>query len=105
MERNLFRTGTGLTESLARLDDAWTAAVPQLATGPNPQRAREAAALVAHARWMYRAALARTESRAMHHRDDRPNTDPGQGQRLRTGGLDQVWVAAESAAGEQELAS
>lgn len=51
--------------------------------------------MVAHARWMYRAALRRAESRAMHRRDDLPETDPALTQRLRCGGLDRVWVAPD----------
>lgn len=104
LERNLFRTGPGLRDSLARLDELWTDAVPSLDVGANPQRAREAVAMVAHARWMYRAAEARTESRAMHRREDHPDTVPGWAHRLRTGGLDEVWVQAEGTAAGTELA-
>ena len=32
--------------------------------------------MVATARWMYRSALARTETRGMHKRDDFPALDP-----------------------------
>ena len=104
LDRNLFRTGATLCASLSRLDELWTDAVPGLHTATDPQRAREAAAMTAHARWMYRAAQQRTESRAMHRRDDAPQTDPAQAHRLRVGGLDAVWVEAESPAA-QELAS
>jgi succinate dehydrogenase/fumarate reductase flavoprotein subunit len=44
---------------------------------------------------MYASALARTETRGMHRREDHPAPDPGQQHRLVTGGLDEVWVAAE----------
>jgi succinate dehydrogenase/fumarate reductase flavoprotein subunit len=107
IERNLFRTGVGLRESLGVLDDLWHGEVPTLATA-RVQRAREAAAMVAHARWMYASALARTESRAMHRRDDHPLTEPTGNRRLRTGGLERVWVRREDECpliGGEELAS
>lgn len=110
LDRNLFRSGPVLRNSLARLDELWADAVPAVDAGANPQRAREAVAMVAHARWMYRAADARTESRAMHRREDHPATSPHWARRLRIGGLDDVWVRAEDneAAGlppVEELAS
>ncbi|WP_300681192.1 FAD-binding protein [Nocardioides sp.] len=95
LERNLFRTAAGLADSLLRLEDLWHVAVPGLDARQSPQRAREAAAMVAHARWMYHAALARPESRGLHRRDDHPGTDPRQGHRLLTWGLDHVRVAVD----------
>jgi len=97
LDRNLFRTGSGLADSLLRLEDLWRAAVPGLDADAGPQKAREAAALVAHARWMYHAALARKESRIIHRRDDLPDTDERQARRLRTRGLDHVEVTPERA--------
>ncbi|WP_234376931.1 hypothetical protein [Streptomyces sp. TP-A0356] len=58
-------------------------------------RARQAAAMAAHARWMYTAALARTETRSMAKRLDFPAQDPRQHHRIVTGGLDQVWTRTE----------
>jgi succinate dehydrogenase/fumarate reductase flavoprotein subunit len=58
-------------------------------------RAREAAAMVAHARWMFRAALARDESRGMHRREDHRASEPAWQRRLLVGGLDEVVTAAE----------
>ncbi|MEJ2866882.1 FAD-binding protein [Actinomycetospora sp. OC33-EN08] len=93
LELNRFRTGRGLRESLAVLDPLWEEVRAGLGPTERPgTRHREAAAMVAHARWMYRAALARTESRAMHLRDDHPGTDPSQTRRLRVTGLDDVDV-------------
>jgi succinate dehydrogenase/fumarate reductase flavoprotein subunit len=78
IERNFFRTGRTLTHSLARLDDAWShLQVKPGMRGLAALRAREAAALTATARWSYRAALERTESRGMHRRLDAPATDTG----------------------------
>lgn len=106
LEVNLFRHADRLLAALAVLDGLWTDAVPRLRAeaGPRAHRAREAAALVAHARWMYQAALARPESRAMHRRDDAPRTDPGYGRRLLCGGLDRVWTAFEPAPSLEKIA-
>ncbi|GAA2637200.1 FAD-binding protein [Dactylosporangium fulvum] len=97
LERNYFRTGERLRGSLATLDDVWAAVTAGLGGGTayDVLKARQAAAMAAHARWMYRAALARDESRAMHRRDDRQATDPGLARRLLTGGLDEVWTRYE----------
>ena len=94
--RNMFRTAAGLRDSVRRLDQVWTDQVPRLGPRSGRQRAREAAAMTAHARWMYAAALDRQESRGLHRRDDCPGTDPALARRLRVGGLDDVWVAAEA---------
>jgi succinate dehydrogenase/fumarate reductase flavoprotein subunit len=55
-------------------------------------RAREAAALVATSRWMYRSAQQRTETRGMHRRREHGALDVSQGHRLLSGGLDEVWI-------------
>jgi succinate dehydrogenase/fumarate reductase flavoprotein subunit len=91
----MFRSAASLSESLGRLDSVWTDQVPRLGLHRGRQKAREAAAMAAHARWMYRSALARDESRGVHRRLDRPETDPAQTIRLRTGGLDTIWVRPE----------
>jgi succinate dehydrogenase/fumarate reductase flavoprotein subunit len=91
----MFRTAASLNESLAQLDSLWSEQVPRLGLHRGRQKAREAAAMAAHARWMYRSALARDESRGVHRRLDRPETDPAQTIRLRTGGLDTIWVRPE----------
>ena len=44
------------------------------------------------ARWAYRSALVRTESRAMHTRLDHPALDAAQQHRIEGGGLDTVWA-------------
>jgi len=95
-DKNIFRTQERLSASLARLDALWNT------LGGEPPddlrgilRTREAAAMVATARWMYESALARRESRGMHRRLDYPNADPAQTHRLITGGLDCVRVRPE----------
>ncbi|MFC6597845.1 hypothetical protein [Kitasatospora paranensis] len=81
---------------MAVLDDAWRQARAGLSgAGRDLVRAREAAAMTANARWMYRSALARTESRGMARRLDFPEQDPGQHHRIVSGGLDEVWTRAE----------
>jgi succinate dehydrogenase/fumarate reductase flavoprotein subunit len=94
-ERNWTRRADLLEDSLGRLDTLWArlqASAPA-ADAASAVRAREAAALLATSRWMYRSALARTETRGMARRKDHRTIDPDQRHRLLSGGLDEVWVA------------
>jgi succinate dehydrogenase/fumarate reductase flavoprotein subunit len=107
-ERNLFRTERGLDESLVRLDGLWRHL--QRTAAPFARsllRGREAAAMVATARFMYETARHRTETRGMHKREDFPGLDAAQQRRLVTGGLDRIWVRTESdpSEGQDRLAS
>ncbi|CAN5519657.1 hypothetical protein BH09ACT7_BH09ACT7_07980 [soil metagenome] len=96
-ETNFLRHADHLRPALQSLHDAWAAVRAGLgAVGEDVFRAREAAAMVAHSRWMYHAALQRTESRGMHKRVDFPAQDPAQRHRLLTGGLDELWSHQES---------
>jgi succinate dehydrogenase/fumarate reductase flavoprotein subunit len=101
-DKNLFRTRQGMLASLDQLEALW-----QGVQGPGAQgafrrdvrevlRRREAAAMVATARWMYSSALERTETRGMHKHMEYPELDPAQQRRLVCGGLDRVWVRPES---------
>jgi len=93
-ERNWTRSGDLLEDSLQRLDDLWVG-LTQCAPARTAQeavRAREAAAMLATSRWMYRSALQRTETRGMHRRREHGSLDPHQRHRLVSGGLDEVWV-------------
>jgi succinate dehydrogenase/fumarate reductase flavoprotein subunit len=54
---------------------------------------------------MYRAALARPESRVIHRRDDHPDLDERLTHRIRVGGLDEVWTRPEVPVREEERAS
>jgi succinate dehydrogenase/fumarate reductase flavoprotein subunit len=96
--KNYFRSAARLTESLGSLDDLWrTVSSAAPSSFSNVVKAREAAAMVATARWMYRSALARTETRGMHKREDYAEQDPGQRHYLTCGGLDEVFVTSRPA--------
>lgn len=98
-DRNLFRTQSGMRGSLTRLDALWSELKSRPRQGAfSVVRAREAAAMVATARWMYRSASERRETRGMHKHMDHPELDPAQQRRLITGGLNKVWVRPERAA-------
>ena len=96
-DRNLFRTERGLVESLSRLDGLWKdvqEARPEQAAR-SVIRGREAASMLATARWMYATARHRQESRGMHKHQDFPTLDPAQQRRLVTSGLDTISVRPE----------
>jgi succinate dehydrogenase/fumarate reductase flavoprotein subunit len=104
-DRNYFRQESTLTESIGRLDDLWQNVRDGLGGHGGPAdaesaarvlREREAASMVAHARWMYASASVRTETRGMHKRTDHPQLDPGQQHRILVGGTDEVWTAEDS---------
>ena len=103
-DRNLFRTEERLNDSLVRLDGLWrdirSSSVP-LTT--DAVKAREAAAMTATARWMYRTALHRTETRGMHKREDFRTLDESQKHRLVSSGLDEVAVRTEQVGKEAAL--
>jgi succinate dehydrogenase/fumarate reductase flavoprotein subunit len=106
-QTNFMRHADHLGPALESLHGAWSAVRASLGGGRGERsdgeglgedtfRAREAAAMVAHARWMYHAALQRTETRGMHKRIDYPTQDPAQHYRLLTGGLDELWTRPEA---------
>lgn len=99
--KNYRRTGAGIAASLDALAGLWAAARDALAppADPTPRdvlRAREAAAMVATARWILASAQERTETRGLHRRADFPTLDPAQHHHLLSGGLDEVWVRREA---------
>lgn len=96
-DKNYLRRGPVLTQALSTLDDAWRASRNSLrGSGMDALWSRQAAAMVAHARWMYSAALARPETRGMHKRLDHPQPDPAYRHRLIVGGLDEVWSGPDA---------
>lgn len=89
-DRALFRSAEGLHQSRQSLGAAWDEVA--LHAQGDDLAAREAAALLATARWSVASALARAETRGMHLRVDAPETRDGFGRRLLTGGLDEIWT-------------
>jgi succinate dehydrogenase/fumarate reductase flavoprotein subunit len=97
LDKNLFRSGPKLRDSLGRLETAWREIRDHdHAEGADAVIARETAAVVATARLCYTAALTRNESRGMHERSDAPGQRPDQARRLLVGGLDEVWTRPEA---------
>lgn len=100
-EKNYLRHGDRMGPALNALDSLWDEVSGPAYGARTPAgrvRAREAAAITAVGRWIYRSALARTESRGMSKRADHPELDPALGDHVRTGGLGDVWVAAPGSA-------
>lgn len=101
LDKNYYRTESGLVRSLAELDDLWAELRhnPKLDTVRDIERSRTAAALTASARWAYRSGLRRRETRNLNRRIDYPETDPNQRHYQATGGLDQIWIRDEPVRG------
>jgi succinate dehydrogenase/fumarate reductase flavoprotein subunit len=96
LRRSYWRSAGSLHDSIAELDGMWPGAEFDLGgTGADRLRARQAASLLAVARWTKYSALARTESRGMHRRTDHPEAAADWRVRLTSGGLDTVWVRAD----------
>nr|WP_221333034.1 FAD-binding protein [Nocardia transvalensis] len=96
LRRSYWRSAGSLRDSIAELDGMWPVTAYDLG-GHGPQRlpARQAAALLAVARWTKHSALARTETRGMHRRTDHPSAGDDWQVRLRAGGIGSVWVRPE----------
>lgn len=92
------RHGDRLSAVTERLDGMWSGLYgADAASWEEAQRTREGVAMLATARWMYRSALARTESRGMHKREDFPDRDEAQRHHIISGGLDEVWTSTAPA--------
>ncbi|WP_116953086.1 FAD-binding protein [Jiangella endophytica] len=89
MAPNAFRSAGTLAAGLRRLDATWRE-LRELPAGTGRQQveAREAAAMLAAARWVQHSALARTESRGLHRRLDHPGTDSAQRGHVLVHGVD-----------------
>ncbi|WP_418647871.1 FAD-binding protein [Thauera butanivorans] len=93
ISKNVFRSLDSLRDSLAALDGLWDSARAGLQGGGDLRevlKAREAASMLAGARWIYRSAQARTETRGLHRLADHPGTDPAQQDHIVVGGVDDV---------------
>ncbi|WP_324192391.1 FAD-binding protein [Nocardia transvalensis] len=96
LRRSYWRSAGSLRDSIAELDGMWPVTECDLGgDGPERLRAREAAALLAVARWTKYSALARTETRGMHRRTDHPGVGNDWQIRLLAGGVESVWVRPE----------
>ncbi|WP_244497213.1 FAD-binding protein [Ensifer sp. Root558] len=97
LDINYFRTHSALSASLKRLDALWENVGRATALNEDHSlKLRQAQAMLATARFMYRAALSRTETRGMHRREDYPTQNPAQHHRLILSGLDHIAVRHEA---------
>lgn len=104
LDRNFFRHETTLTRGLERLDQLWREARDHLAgSGDASLRSREAAGLLATARWSLASGLARRESRGMQRRLDYTASDPAFAARIIASGLDRVAVSLETIARQEAV--
>jgi succinate dehydrogenase/fumarate reductase flavoprotein subunit len=97
LEINYFRSERASRAALRRLDELWPAVhQPVAQTVRGVTRQRETAAMLAAARWIHTAALARREMRAMHRPAEYPHTDPAQRHRLTLTGIDSITVRPDA---------
>ncbi|KWX25367.1 pyridine nucleotide-disulfide oxidoreductase [Mycolicibacterium wolinskyi] len=98
--RSYLKSSERLAASAAALDNVWR----DIAEGFAPvaprdsYKPRQAVALVAAARWITAASLARAESRGLHRREDITGSDERFDHRILVGGLDSVWTADDPVA-------
>ncbi|WP_327109942.1 FAD-binding protein [Nocardia sp. NBC_01730] len=93
LRRSYWRSAGSLHDSIGELDEMWPGAEFDLGgSGVDRLRARQAAALLAVARYTKYSALMRTESRGMHRRTDHPGAAENWRVRLTSGGIRSVWV-------------
>ncbi|HHJ1299252.1 MULTISPECIES: FAD-binding protein [Pseudomonas] len=95
VERNVFRSETGLKQALQRLDEAWG-----FQKANRVQRsAREVHAMLYVGRLAYTSALNRRESTALHQRVDYPLCSPDAPYRQRVWGVEKVEIERVAASG------
>lgn len=95
--RSHLKSHARLTESARELEQVWTDIAAGLAAVParDAYKPRQAVALVAAARWITAASLARTETRGIHRREDLPDSDHRLAHRILVGGLDTLWTSPD----------
>ncbi|MGV0812082.1 FAD-binding protein [Mycolicibacterium boenickei] len=99
-QRSHVKSGDRLAESAEVLESVWRDIAGGLAPVPDREiyKQRQAVAMVAAARWITAASLARPETRGLHRREDLPDPDHRYEHRILVGGLDTVWTAADPVA-------
>ncbi|MWC30667.1 FAD-binding protein [Paenibacillus sp. MMS18-CY102] len=103
LEINYFRSEPVIRASLDRLHKLKPALQGQIGHSVQEKvRARETAGMLAVARWMYTAALARKETRGLQSLAEYPQLDPRQTHRLIVAGIDDIRIRAEKVPHAQE---
>ncbi len=100
LELNFYRNARDLERTRVSLDDAWTDLgfdhdVGRSAPTPEAVKRREAAAMLACARWAISSAIVRRDSRGMHRRTDFPEFRRDMPSRIYARGLDAVEVSGD----------
>ncbi|BCI53239.1 pyridine nucleotide-disulfide oxidoreductase [Mycolicibacterium litorale] len=95
--RSHLKSRQRLIESGAAVERLWRDIAGGMAPVPTREsyKPRQAAAMVATARWITAASLARNETRGLHRREDLPGIDHRLSHRILVGGLDTVWTRAD----------
>jgi succinate dehydrogenase/fumarate reductase flavoprotein subunit len=99
-QRSYLKSEERLRESAEALETVWRDIADGLAPVPSRDvyKQRQAVAMVAAARWITAASLARPETRGLHRREDLPGSDHRYEHRILVGGLDRVWTAPDPVA-------
>ncbi|WP_441958087.1 FAD-dependent oxidoreductase [Mycolicibacterium houstonense] len=99
-QRSFVKTEERLRESAEALDIIWRDIAGGLApvAARDVYKQRQAVAMVAAARWITAASLARPETRGLHRREDLPDPDRRFEHRILVGGLDEVWTSPDPVA-------
>lgn len=99
-QRSYLKSEERLQESAEALERVWHDIADGLApvAARDVYKQRQAQAMVAVARWITAASLARPESRGLHRREDVPESDHRYEHRILVGGLDTVWTTPDPVA-------
>lgn len=99
-QRSYLKSGERLEESAEVLERVWRDIADGLApvAARDVYKQRQAQAMVAVARWITAASLARPETRGLHRREAVPESDHRYEHRILVGGLDKVWTTPDPVA-------